>query len=137
MTQLSICLIGASDEGRTYGSGAEAHSKRRPRRQLSNEVCCGSADVTFLESAVCITPESRHHPIQPLLHLIARRVRRRSLVVEHRAGWRYADNCLILVKNRSTRLRPRYRYGPKQIGSFRLRFGGILAHASIEAGLKL
>jgi hypothetical protein len=41
VTQLSICLIGASDEGRTYGSGAEAHSKRRPRRQLSNEVCWG------------------------------------------------------------------------------------------------
>jgi hypothetical protein len=41
VTQLSICPIGASDEGRTCGSGAEAHSKRRPRRQLSNEVCWG------------------------------------------------------------------------------------------------
>jgi hypothetical protein len=41
VTQLSICPIGASDEGRTCGSGAEAHSKRRPRRQLSNKVCWG------------------------------------------------------------------------------------------------
>jgi hypothetical protein len=42
VTRLSICPIGASGEGRPCGNGAEAHSKRRPRRQLSNEVCCGT-----------------------------------------------------------------------------------------------
>src|SRR6266700_3437626 len=38
-------------------------------------------------------------------------------------------HCLILLKNRSIKFRARYRYGLKQIGSLRLRFGGILAHA--------
>src|SRR5262249_50558993 len=37
--------------------------------------------------------------------------------------------CLILLKKRSTKLRARYRYGLKQIGSLRFRFGGMLAHA--------
>jgi hypothetical protein len=36
---------------------------------------------------------------------------------------------LILLKSRSTRLRARQRNGLKQIGSLRLLFGGILAHA--------
>src|SRR5271154_6267403 len=38
-------------------------------------------------------------------------------------------HCLILLKKRSTKLRARYRYGLKQIGSLRFRFGGMLAHA--------
>ena len=38
-------------------------------------------------------------------------------------------HCLILLKNRSIKFRARYRYGLKQIGSFRFRFGGMFAHA--------
>src|SRR3981081_1940943 len=38
-------------------------------------------------------------------------------------------HCLILLKKRSTKLRARYRYGLKQIGALRFRFGGMLAHA--------
>src|SRR6266404_293258 len=38
-------------------------------------------------------------------------------------------HCLILLKNRSIKLRARYRYGLKQMGSLRFRFGGMLAHA--------
>ena len=56
------------------------------RRPASPDVRCGSkADVTSLESDVCITPESRHHPIQPLLHLIAHRMGQGLLVLQHRA----------------------------------------------------
>src|SRR6266567_2337260 len=38
-------------------------------------------------------------------------------------------HCLILLKKRSIKLRARYRYGLKQIGSLRFRFGGMFAHA--------
>jgi hypothetical protein len=38
-------------------------------------------------------------------------------------------HCLILLKNRSIKLRARYKYGLKQIGSLRFRFGGMFAHA--------
>src|ERR1700722_9296749 len=38
-------------------------------------------------------------------------------------------HCLILLKNRSIKLRARYRKGLKQIGSFRFLFGGMFAQA--------
>src|SRR5882757_6345691 len=62
VTQLSICPIGASDEGRTCGSGAGAHSKRRPRRQLSNEVCCCAlvqSDVVTVSRLLPVYPDQR------------------------------------------------------------------------------
>src|SRR6516164_811778 len=45
--------------------------------------------------------------------------------------------CLILLKNRSTKLRARYRYGLKQIGALRLHLGGILASAPFLAARAL
>src|SRR6201984_2066929 len=57
-------------------------------------------------------------------------------VLRSGAPWRnLPDNfgprryCLILLKNRSIKLRARYRYGLKQIGSLRFRFCGMFAHA--------
>jgi len=41
--------------------------------------------VTSLESEVCITPESRHHPTQPLLHLIFHWMGQGFFVLKHRA----------------------------------------------------
>jgi hypothetical protein len=43
------------------------------------------AEVTCLESDVCITPESRHHPMRQLLHLITPRMWQGLLVLKHRA----------------------------------------------------
>jgi hypothetical protein len=43
------------------------------------------ADVTSLESDVCITPESRHHPTQPLLHMIFHWMGPGFFVLKHRA----------------------------------------------------
>ena len=55
-------------------------------------MCCSDqlnppskADVTSLESDVCVTPESRHHPTQPLLHLIFHWMGQGFFVLKHRA----------------------------------------------------
>ena len=41
--------------------------------------------MTSLESDVCVTPESRHHPTQPLLHLIFHWMGQGFFVLKHRA----------------------------------------------------
>src|SRR6267154_3546394 len=43
-------------------------------------------------------------------------------------------HCLILLKKRSTKLRARYRYGLKQIGSLRFRLGWNIRPCSLLAG---
>lgn len=43
-------------------------------------------------------------------------------------------HCLILLKNRSIKLRARYRYALKRIGFLRLRFGGDIGPRALLAG---
>jgi DNA-binding SARP family transcriptional activator len=61
--------------------------------------------------------------IDPLQEQVDRTLMRLSYRVATRR------HCLILLKNRSIKFRARYRYGLKQIGSLRFRFGGMFAHA--------
>jgi hypothetical protein len=43
-------------------------------------------------------------------------------------------HCLILLKTRSAKLRARHRYGLKQIGSLRFRFGGMFGPRTVFTG---
>jgi len=58
------------------------------------------ADVTSLESDVCVTPESRHHPTQPLLHLIFHWMGQGFFVLKNRTKIAYVEISAIRISKK-------------------------------------